>query len=231
MDQSRVLIIFAKPPLPGEVKTRLLPALTAHESAGLYRAFLLDIVAMAMSLRQTRVLIAYPPQPAVAEETLRIVLADYPKLGYLQQEGDNLGERMEQAFLSLQPQPYSPVVLIGSDSPTLPAYLIEEAYAALQHDDVVIGPSIDGGYYLVGMSALPKGLFNGVEWSTDSVFRQTMANAHARRLQVHSLGLWYDVDTLADLQYLQQQMSLMAERDLPRPAATAAWLHEYFARD
>ena len=96
------------------------------------------------------------------------------------------------------------MVLIGSDNPTLPQSLIEQACAALDADDLCIGPSADGGYYLIGLREPHLGVFDAIEWSTSRVYGQTLARAERLGLRVASLPEWYDVDEPSDLVRLQR---------------------------
>jgi hypothetical protein len=120
------------------------------------------------------------------------------------QIGHDLGERMATAFETIFSQGLSSAVLIGSDSPDLPNEVIEEALISLKEYDSVIGPSYDGGYYLIGFRAdtfLPQA-FDGISWSTPEVFMQTLGILRKANLRVHILPTWRDIDTLDDLKAL-----------------------------
>jgi uncharacterized protein len=116
------------------------------------------------------------------------------------------------------------VVLIGSDNPTLPRALIEQACAALDAHDVSIGPSADGGYYLIGLREPHLGVFEAIEWSTSRVYGQTLAQAERLGLRVHSVPEWYDVDEPTDLERLQRELATSSARVAPNTRAALARL-------
>ena len=120
---------------------------------------------------------------------------------YMPQRGENLGERMKNGFVEAFSMNFKRVVLIGSDIPDLSLDFIEEAFTSLREKDVVIGPSFDGGYYLIGFTTKtfsPK-VFEGIPWSTEKVFEETMKFLEKERLTVHTLQLLRDIDTIEDL--------------------------------
>jgi glycosyltransferase A (GT-A) superfamily protein (DUF2064 family) len=114
-----------------------------------------------------------------------------------------MGERLRNALDFAKQRGASRPILIGSDSPTLPPHLLSMAHRALGTHDVVLGPAIDGGYYLVGLSKPAPALFRDIDWSTDRVLQQTLTHARNENLRVFCLPYWYDIDTAADLQRLQ----------------------------
>jgi rSAM/selenodomain-associated transferase 1 len=146
-----------------------------------------------------------------------IVICYYPKdaldkftmwLGshyhYLPQKGDNLGQRMKRSFIDAFANNFEQAIIIGSDSPDLPLDYINEAFSSLKTHDVVIGPCLDGGYYLIGFAQnnfLPRA-FEGIQWSTETVFSETMNVLSDEGLKIHILPKWSDVDTLSDLKTL-----------------------------
>lgn len=130
----------------------------------------------------------------------RMVPANFELLA---QRGQHLGERLPNALGHYLAQPaVARAVIMNSDGPTLPVAYLVEAFAALATADVVLGPGRDGGYYLIGMSRLHRGLFADVTWSTDRVKNETLANARQHGLSVHVLPEWYDVDFGEDLRHL-----------------------------
>ena len=120
---------------------------------------------------------------------------------YMPQQGENLGERMKNAFTEALAMNFKRVVLIGSDIPSLPLEFIEEAFISLEKKDVVIGPSADGGYYLVGFrdKKFSPRAFKGIPWSTERVFEETMKIFEHEGLTVHTLKMLRDIDTVQDL--------------------------------
>ncbi|MDP8907876.1 MAG: TIGR04282 family arsenosugar biosynthesis glycosyltransferase, partial [Chloroflexota bacterium] len=115
------------------------------------------------------------------------------------QEGEGLGVGLGGAFARGFARGYRRVLIISSDSPTLPRKVFEEAFAALDDHDLVLGPTHDGGYYLIGLTRPEPHLFEGIAWSTDAVYGQTLERAAERGLRVHTTAAWHDVDTIADL--------------------------------
>ena len=156
---SRCLIIFAKSPIPGEVKTRLIPYITPTEAAELYKAFVTDIISNAYKLKCERVTIAYTPSNA--EATFHSICGQ--SVNYLPQKGHNLGERMRNAFMYSFDKGSQRTVIIGTDSPTLPLSYIRDAFDALKEVPITIGPTFDGGYYLIGLSGQNDEIITAIE--------------------------------------------------------------------
>jgi uncharacterized protein len=202
-----ILVIFAKAPIEGQVKTRLCPPLTLTQAAGLARCFLIDTVERACALPEVQVYIAFTP--ADSEPVFRALLPSSVK--YLAQRGSSLGERELNIFLDLEQSGTSRIVLIGSDIPTLPASHLQEAFTKLGDTrcDAVFGPSRDGGYYLVGMRQAHRALFEIIAWSTPTVMEETLAQARRYNLNVTLVPQWYDVDEEKDLQQLVAELSRM----------------------
>ncbi len=205
---SACLIVFAKDPIPGRVKTRLTPRITPDEAAKLYKAFSLDIISNARKLKRNsvnNVTVAYTP--VGAEKAFR-KLVEQP-INFLPQKGRNLGERMKNAFKQSFAEGAERVVIIGTDSPTLPVSYIQKAFDVLKKIPVVIGPTFDGGYYLIGLSKQNDDIFDGVEWGTSRVFGQTLTRIKSLDTQVYILPPWYDVDTSEDLEFLRSHLLAM----------------------
>ena len=123
------------------------------------------------------------------------------------QEGDNLGDRMCHAFNHLHAQSYEKTVLIGSDIPDLAAGLIGEAFSDLDSNDAVIGPTVDGGYYLIGMHRCLPSIFTDITWSTDQVLRQTLDRADTTGIRLKQLHRLEDIDTFEDLKAFHHRLS------------------------
>uniref|UniRef100_A0A831UBG8 Glycosyltransferase n=1 Tax=Geobacter metallireducens TaxID=28232 RepID=A0A831UBG8_GEOME len=194
---SKALIVFAKRPSPGRVKTRLTPPLTPEEAAELYRCMLLDILAKTGQMTAVDRLLFYEQGEGAPEffaETVGTV-GSYP------QEGEGLGERLAAAFERTFSLGYNAAAVIGTDSPHLPAAFIEQALELLDDPgvDAVFGPTEDGGYYLLAMKRLRRELFEGIPWSTPEVLKDSLARAAAAGMATALLPLWHDVDTAADL--------------------------------
>lgn len=192
-------VIFAKAPEPGNVKTRLQPCLAQEESAELYRNFILDTVKMSQKLENTDVYMACLPSkehPAFAE------LVVGTNIELIDQRGHDLGERMHNVLRYFILRGYRKSVIVGADSPSLPVDYIEMAYKDLDHKHLVVGPSYDGGYYLLGAAGISPDIFDQVPWSTMNVFNITLRKARAQKLEYAVLPYWYDVDTVRDLHHL-----------------------------
>ncbi len=211
---STNLIIFAKRPIPGKVKTRLIPYITPTEAAELYKAFVTDIICNAHKLECDQVTIAYTPSNA--EAAFHSICGQ--SVNYLPQKGHDLGERMQNAFLDSFENGPKRTVIIGTDSPTLPLTYIRKAFDALKEVPVTIGPTFDGGYYLIGLSEQDDAVFEGVDWSTSRVFSQTLARIQAINKQLYVLPPWYDVDTPDNLEFLRTHilsMKMAGSKDIP----------------
>lgn len=210
---SSALAIFAKAPIVGQVKTRLCPPLSPEEATELYRCFLLDSVERACRLAAVDVYLAFTPTGS--EPLFRQVLP-FP-VRYVPQRGASLGEREANVFADLLQVGYAHVVIVGSDIPTLPLTHLQQAFSLLTESqlDVVIGPSTDGGYYLLGARRLHHALFANIHWSTPTVFEETVAQARRAGLDVAQVPAWYDVDENDDLR------KLVAELTPPEHAARA----------
>ncbi len=211
MKNARALIVFARSPVTGKVKTRLTRLLTFEEAADLYRAFLHDALVQYTTLNvDVRLYWANsaPPQiPCYGTSVHR-------------QEGSDLGARMRHAFEQTRDAGYERIVIIGTDHPTLPSEYIRDAFSALGGQPAIaIGPTEDGGYYLLGMAPLFETLFSGIAFSQPDVFVETLKRARRTNARVTILPIWYDVDRPADLK------RLVAARDLV-PPRTAEVLQE-----
>jgi rSAM/selenodomain-associated transferase 1 len=210
------LTVMAKAPRPGRVKTRLAPPLTLDEAAAINVCFLRDTTANLASVAGGGAagVISYTP---VGEEALFDGLLP-AEFALLPQRGDGFGERLLATAEDLLACGYGGVCLIDSDSPTVPAMAFEQAIAALQKegDRMVLGPSDDGGYYLIGLKHAYPELFAKINWSTSTVFAETMAAAEAAGIEVVRLPLWYDVDDAATLEMLKAELL----RDTVPPFAT-----------
>ena len=201
------VVIMAKAPYPGQVKTRLCPLLTPWQAAALARAFLCDKVVQVRTLTSVRPAIAYTP--ASGEGFFADIAPDFTLIA---QQGTGLGERLIHSLEYFLHRGCAGVMAIDSDTPTLPTHCLQQAIALLTRPDVdvVIGPSDDGGYYLIGMRAIHRELFIDMPWSTSAVLPETVRRAAALGLHVASLPAWFDVDTPADLARLRTMLAQTA---------------------
>ena len=204
------VIVFAKNPMPNQVKTRLIPLLSPEQAATLYTAFLTDGCDTLAKLPDVDLIIAYTP--AKARSDLQRLIGDDAL--YIPQIGAGLGERLTSATQWAAEHGYTKILLVGSDSPTLPIAYVSKAFTLLDSQDIVIGPSTDGGYYLIGFSVEPLGrtvpyIFQEIAWSTADVFQQTVARIRSRKATLGLLPPWYDIDTAEDLAFLHVHLSAM----------------------
>jgi rSAM/selenodomain-associated transferase 1 len=189
------LALFAKAPLAGRVKTRLVPPLTPEEAARVARASLEDTA---------RFIVPEVPVPwtlfldGEADVPTRRLAAE-TGLSILPQEGPELGERLKAAFRVLRSRGARRVLAIGSDSPTLDPTRIREGIESLAVCDLTLGPSEDGGYYLIGTSGIHESIFDGIPWGSASAAAATLERARASNLEVRLLAPWYDLDDAASL--------------------------------
>lgn len=189
---KNALIIFFKNPVLGKVKTRLAATLGAHEALKIYNELVQYTHAITTPVNAARHV--FYSDGIEAEDVW--LHGDFKKL---RQQGTDLGERMQQAFAQVFAWGFEKVVIIGCDCMELTQAGIEQAFDALDEKDVVIGPAQDGGYYLLGMKGLHAKLFFNKQWSTPTVFGDTLCDLHALRLTHGLLKKLSDVDEAADL--------------------------------
>jgi uncharacterized protein len=213
------LIIFAKEPRPGQVKTRLSPPVSPEAAAQLYHCFIQDILEEMARVPEVRLAVAFSP-PTTRGFFRRIAP---PGTDLFPQEGADLGERMARAFARSFAAGFGPVLLRGSDVPDLPAEIVSEAHSVLAtgQAQVVLGPATDGGYHLVGLTKPQPVLFRGPAWSSSTVLADTLHLARQLGLRVHLLPPWPDIDTYDDLQTFLNR---------PRPAPQPGWRSHEQAR-
>lgn len=196
------LIVFAREPLPGTVKTRLAAAVGDQAAAELYETMLQDVLKTARQLSDTEIVVFW----ACEEESLPVLADRYRCRSRRQRQGD-LGQRMQAAFEEMFADGYEQCCIIGSDAPDLPLSYIQDACQLLASEktDVVFGPGRDGGYYLLGLRQVWPQLFKDISWSSAFVLEQSLAAAHYSGLTAALLPEWQDIDTLEDLQAFQER--------------------------
>ena len=198
------LVIFAKAPIPGEVKTRLCPPLTPDEAATLHGSFVLDMLERT-TLAVAKLQLPFHRYLACAPSSALVffkIMEERQSVRLLDQIGEDLGQRMHHASVDLFAKGYKQVIIVGTDVPTLPLSVYQDAIAILDRSDLALGPALDGGYYLIGLKRPAEQLFTGVPWSTDQVLAVTQQKAKTLGLTVELTTAWRDVDTIADLQSL-----------------------------
>lgn len=223
-DDARV-IVFLKAPIPGLVKTRLVPHFGARGATTLYRAMAMDLLDRLASLTGVDVEIRFAP--ARQKPLVRDWLGSRWPLA--PQRGRDLGARMVGAFGAAFRASCTRCVIVGSDVPELPARLVTSALEHLEREDVVLGPSHDGGYYLVGLREPHRELFTGMPWSTDQVLAETIRRARRKGLRVHLLRALADIDEPADVARLRRRCARRPSAALDMPRVTA-WLAAEYSR-
>jgi len=200
---NSALIVFAKAPVPGKVKTRLLCRLTPEEAAGLYKRFVratLDIASECIgACASLNIRLFLACSPSVTHPFFREISEQY-NIRLVEQRGRDLGERMMNALSDALAEGYRRVVIIGSDSPTLPADFIARGFVCLRDVDVVIGPAEDGGYYLIGAAGRVPPIFDGMRWSSSHVLDETIDRLRRNDISYDLLPVWYDIDTPEDIE-------------------------------
>lgn len=211
MRPEATVCVFAKPPRPGLVKTRLAAAVGPRHAAALARAFLEDTWSAARSLPWAKAVLA-TTEPAAEE------WGGAKGAPTLPQGGGDLGDRLERILRRALVA--TPVALaIGADTPGLPPVLFSQARSALREADAVLGPCEDGGFYLLGLRRCPPGLLRGLPWSAPETFMQTLSRLRERGLRTAVIAPWFDVDRPADLACLH---ALIARGELHAPATARA---------
>jgi hypothetical protein len=208
-DNNRCILFFVRAPVGGQVKTRLAADIGGERAVALYRCFGRDLIGTLDAVDAALVCCFHPPER-------RDVCAAW--LGsqrvFQPQQGQDLGQRMAHALHQAFQEGRSKVLLIGSDSPDLPVEFLDRAFAALDEDEAVIGPSSDGGYYLIGFTAqgfLPAA-FVDVRWGTGDVFERTIGTLRHSGRRTFLLPRWHDVDSQSDLRELICRNAMTAFR-------------------
>jgi len=203
MKHRRVLVVFAKWPQPGRVKTRLSEAIGTLHAMALAHAFLADTLALGARSGADELLVAYAPRRARGDFRRMA-----PHVRLVAQPNGVFGSRLRAALRAGHARG-TRVVLIGTDSPTLPATMLRAAFKRLDAADAVVGPATDGGYYLIGARRpLPSSVFERMPWSTASVAAETLRRLASAELRVAVLPRWYDVDDANGVARLSRDIRL-----------------------
>lgn len=184
------LIVFAREPQEGKVKTRLEGYLSKRRCLNLYKALLKDSLEAARGVSCAYRILAYESCGGNPGYLKRAAL----RYIFYKQKGRSLGERMHNAFKFAKAMGAAKTVIIGSDIPHLSSRAIERAFFLLGRSDLVLGPAIDGGYYLIGLKSPLAGLFKGITWSSSAVFEHTLGKAKRLKKTVALLEEKYDID-------------------------------------
>ena len=200
---NATIAVFAKEPVPGTVKTRLIPPFDGKQSAKFAGALINDAICMVERVDgfKNKVLYYYPSSGI-----------DYFKKSkgagwaFEPQKGKDLGERLSDAFYKIIKKNSSPVVIIGTDSPGLPTSFIHTSIWALKKYDIVIGPSRDGGFYLIGVSGYFPQLLKDIRWSTPNAYSDIIKNINSLNLTSYILPEWFDIDNIDDIHFFIKKM-------------------------
>lgn len=198
------LVIMAKAPEPNKVKTRLTPNLDPIVASDIYTNFLLDKIEQAQLQKGVHLFLAY--SPVSSKKFFEQFLAK--KFSLIEQTEGDLGLKIVNILKALFNQNFRKVILIDSDTPNLPSEYIFAAFHHLDDSDVVIGPSEDGGFYLIGIKSYKPEIFSNIPWSTSTVTEVTVNNALHQGLSVYMLDKWYDIDNFEDLKRLKNDLNL-----------------------
>lgn len=188
---KQALLIFVRQPIPGKVKTRLAKTLGDAQALAVYQTLLQHTHTVTHSLSVDKYVF-------YADDIAANDIWEESIFGKEKQVGDSLGQRMQAAFALLFDKGYQQVCIIGSDCFELTTSILQQAFSSLQQYDVVLGPSSDGGYYLLGMKSLQPKLFANIAWSTPGVMRQTMDACNAANSTHILLPVLNDIDTEED---------------------------------
>ncbi len=221
------LVLMSRAPIPGKTKTRLESHLKPEECAELHKAFLKDISNKLENIKKQYktfdLFLSYTPEGS--ENIFADLIGN--NFNLIIQDGEDLGARMYHSISVAYDKTNKPVIITGSDLPSLPAEIITEAAAALKEKDIVIGPAADGGYYLIGMQIPQPFIFTCNEWGSDSVLIKTLNLASEHNLKTHFLPEWYDVDNFNELLMFRKEL-LKIKKDIFYPEYSRAYLDKLF---
>jgi rSAM/selenodomain-associated transferase 1 len=213
-----VVLIFARYPEPGSVKTRLCPGLSPAQAAHLQRAMTEDVVALHEAGAAHDTIVCF--SPAELRDNFSSWLGEGVSL--MPQEGDDLGERQLGAMRAAFDLGYDGAVIIGTDCPFVTRPDIESAFESLKAADLVLGPSEDGGYYLIGARKAYPPLFEGIEWGGPRVLEDTLKKAEAAHVSTRLLEPHLDVDRYDDLRTVYSLLKAEAAAGWPGPVVARA---------
>lgn len=216
-NRKRAIILFTRIPIAGKTKTRMMPFLTPEECAGLHECFIRDAYE-ACKKAEADIVVCYLP-----EGELQNLKKLFPEESiYLKQEGTDLGNKMKRAIAQTMEMGYEKVVLIGTDIPQITTKILNQALDDLDDSDIVINPTKDGGYYLIGMKEAHDEVWNVQRYGTNTVIEDTLAQMEKARLKVKIGSMCMDLDTEEDLRklYLGSQEGML-------PVYTGRYLREH----
>jgi len=205
------IFIMMRDPEVGNVKMRLAESIGAKAATGLYRSFIKDTLKTVQSLNISYHIAVHPPE---SQDHFAKWLG--PSYQSFQQQGSDLGKRLQNGFRTMFEKKYQQVIALASDSPDLPHEILQTAISKLQIHEAVIGPATDGGYYLIGFSnaLFNPEFFEDISWSTDTVFQETLSRIDSVTNQIYVLPEWPDIDTKADLRRFYETHQLQPAKTL-----------------
>lgn len=215
---GNAMILFARDPILGRVKTRLSSLLDEETILQLYTCFLHDSLDKVRQVRNADLFVGVSP----SNESGFFTGTQSADMGLFVQEGNNLGDKMRRAIQDRFEEGYERAVIIGSDSPSLPVSYIEQALGS--DKDIVLGPSTDGGYYLIGMRGKLTEVFDGVTWGTDKVLQETCERLMQDEAELELLPVWYDIDSPEDLKFFKTHLQLIEQSGLGTAGETGKLL-------
>lgn len=210
------MFIFAKEPEIGKVKTRLKHYFSKGRLLNLYKAFIKDTLDIAKEVDCEEKYLAY-----FSKKSPKLLKKISKGFKFYKQRGGDIGERMHNAFKYAKAKNAKEIIIIGSDAPTLPFTFINNAFKQLNNYDIVLGPSLDGGYYLIGLKNPCFEIFKGIKWSSDKALEDTIKNAKTLGKKITLLKKWYDVDEMASLRLLGLELKKEIDKK------TAKWTRRF----
>jgi uncharacterized protein len=217
------LILFARDPVLGKVKTRLSPLLKEDAILKLYICFLQESLDNIRRVENVDLFVGVAP----SNESGFFTGTLNSDIRLFAQEGESLGDKMRRAIQDRLQEGYERVVIIGSDSPSLPVSYISRALDS--EKDIVLGPSTDGGYYLIGMKERFVEVFKGVSWGAEKVLSQTHMHLEQNGASLELLPVWYDVDSPEDLKFFKTHLDLIEHSGLGKVGETRKLLNKILA--
>jgi uncharacterized protein len=202
---KNALVLFAKTPIPNFSKTRLINPFTAEQAAEFYSSSLNDVYNTLQDSSDFDLHLAIAPEKF--DENFFPLEIESGK--YFFQEGSDLGIRMRKAFQFMFGKGFEKVAIIGSDFPHITENTIVVAFNNLKIYDCVLGPAVDGGYYLIGLNKIHESIFEGIDWSTEKVYQQTLEKAEKNNITIKNLDMQYDVDTMKEIKQLYNDLQEM----------------------
>ncbi len=211
MTSSRAIIIMTRYPEPGRVKTRLIPALGAASAALLHQRMVEHTMLTVRGFTLVFPTVIFVFFHGGSEVLMASWLGDEAE--YSPQADGNLGDKMRAAFHAVFNRGFKAVTMIGSDCPAIDSHILRQAFSSLAQADMVVGPSVDGGYYLLGLKQVYDQLFEGIGWGSNEVLTQTLSAARNQRITVNCLPELRDIDRPEDLVNLKDVVAFSSWRN------------------